>query len=53
PSDAAAPDARGSVAPAARLSSGASYSCSPEVCLRVEVCNKVSDCGKCGEVREQ
>ncbi|CAI7886309.1 unnamed protein product [Closterium sp. NIES-54] len=36
PSDAAAPVARGSVAPAARLSRGASYSCSPEVRLRVE-----------------
>ncbi|CAI7889228.1 unnamed protein product [Closterium sp. NIES-54] len=34
PSDAAAPVARGSVAPAARLSHGASYSCSPEVRLR-------------------
>ncbi|CAI7822696.1 unnamed protein product, partial [Closterium sp. NIES-54] len=35
PSDATAPVARGSVAPAARLSRGASYSCSPEVRLRV------------------
>ncbi|CAI7874605.1 unnamed protein product, partial [Closterium sp. NIES-54] len=34
PSDAAAPVARGSVAPAALLSRGASYSCSPEVRLR-------------------
>ncbi|CAI7934119.1 unnamed protein product, partial [Closterium sp. NIES-54] len=34
PSDAVAPVARGSVAPAARLSRGASYSCSLEVCLR-------------------
>ncbi|CAI7885439.1 unnamed protein product, partial [Closterium sp. NIES-54] len=36
PSDAAAPVARGSVAPAARLSRGSSYSCSPEVRLRCE-----------------
>ncbi|CAI7890213.1 unnamed protein product [Closterium sp. NIES-54] len=34
PSDATAPVACGSVAPAARLSRGASYSCSPEVRLR-------------------
>ncbi|CAI7897360.1 unnamed protein product [Closterium sp. NIES-54] len=37
PSDAAALVARGSVAPAARLSRGASYSCSPEVRLRANV----------------
>ncbi|CAI7787470.1 unnamed protein product [Closterium sp. NIES-53] len=36
--DAAAPVARGSVAPAARLSREASYSCSPEVRLRSPQC---------------
>ncbi|CAI7887859.1 unnamed protein product [Closterium sp. NIES-54] len=38
PSDAAAPVARGSVAPATRLSRGASYSCSPEGLLYVSKC---------------
>ncbi|CAI7895674.1 unnamed protein product [Closterium sp. NIES-54] len=44
PSDAAAPVDRGSVAPAARLSRGASYSCSPETCGKPHTQHRCFSC---------